>query len=142
MRGSISRGLAAAFCAAAILGGSTAAMAGGSTPVTKGWTKIVRGVNGTNCDATAIGSGNQPPAKPTEDLTDLSVSCSQDPKVTVTALRAPLPNAHACVTTLDALRRVRPNVTIVADPAPGNGYHCLLDNITPRQFVSGATYQP
>ncbi|MDH5824914.1 hypothetical protein QFW77_18265 [Luteimonas sp. RD2P54] len=105
--------------------------------------KIVRGFNGAApCNAKAIGAGSSPAADPDEDMSNLSVSCSDDRNVTFSQLRQPLPNAHACVTTLGDLRAQRRAVAVVKDPTDDNPYHCVLSTITPREFVSGSRYQP
>lgn len=112
----------------------------GNDSVNHAWTKVVRGVNQTACIPANIGNGNDPSVGPKEDLTNLSVSCSADKKVTFQQLRAPLQNNHACRTTIGALRKQNRYVAIVADPIDGNPYHCLLSDITPNQFVQGAKY--
>ncbi|MGE3538759.1 MAG: hypothetical protein AB7N91_15175 [Candidatus Tectimicrobiota bacterium] len=122
--------------------GPSTAGAAGKKAITSATTKIVRGYNmGTPCDAMTIGNGNNPKVGPGEDLTNLSVSCSDDDKVSYTQLRASLPNPHACVATLGDLRKSRKEVTIVAAPETDNLYHCILDNITPKQFISGSKWQ-
>lgn len=113
----------------------------GDTPITAKWTKVVRGVSGTACDAVRIGDGNQPKVGPREDLTDLSISCSDEKSVTLDKLRQPLPNPHICWSTLDDLRKARKEVTVVRDPTDGNPYHCLLATITPKEFVSRAFWK-
>lgn len=117
------------------------AEATGKKPITAASTKIVRGANGGTCEATAIGNGNNPSVGVNEDLTNLSVSCSDQKGVSWSQLRAPLPNAHACVATLGDLRKRNKYVTIVGDPTDDNPYHCLLEDITPKQFVAGSNYQ-
>jgi hypothetical protein len=117
------------------------AEAKGKKPITRGITKLVRGSNTNPCTAQAIGSGNVPPVGPTEDLTNLSVSCSEDKDVTYKELWDVLPQQHACGTTLADLRKERPDVTIVSDPTGANPYHCILDNITPREFVRAIKWQ-
>ncbi|WP_269530904.1 hypothetical protein [Chitinimonas sp. BJYL2] len=114
----------------------------GNNTVTAGITKIVRGYNGGSpCAAATVGAGSMPSAGPKEDMSNLSVSCSDDKKVTWAQLREPLPNNHACVTTLDDLRKQNKYVTIVKDKTPDNAYHCVLSNITPTQFVNAAKHQ-
>lgn len=108
---------------------------------TEGWIRIVRGVNGTFCDASAIGNGNDPNVGPKEDLTNLSVSCSKNKTDTVKDLRQFLPNAHACYSTLKDLRNARKDVTVVRDPETGNPFHCLLGTITPNQFISRSRFE-
>lgn len=108
----------------------------GSSPVTAKWTKIVRGVNQTRCEAGPIGDGNNPRVGPDEPLTDLSVSCSDDKAVTIADLRAPLANPHICWSDLERLRKANRHVLVVSSPEDDNPYHCLLSVITPRQFVS------
>lgn len=105
--------------------------------------KIVRGFTPlAPCTAQSIGAGSSPAAGPNEDMSNLSVSCSADKRVTWKQLRQPLPNPHACITTLGDLRKQRREVTVVKDPTPDNPYHCVLSTITPREFVSGSRYQP
>lgn len=109
--------------------------------ITKGSTKVVRGYNNPSpCNASVIGTGNDPSVGPNQDLTDLSISCSDKDGVTVAQLRAPLPNPHLCYATLSMLRRARRDVAVVRDPTPTNPYHCLLMTITPNQFVSRAKW--
>ena len=116
--------------------------AAGNRPITKGHSKIVRAVNqqpsGNSCLPTVIGTGNDPAVGPSDDLTNLSVSCSDNEAVTFKQLEAPLagPNRVYCVTTLSKLRQKRSEVTVVRDPTPQNQYHCLLATITPKQFVA------
>jgi len=103
---------------------------------------IVRGYNGANfCDATIIGTGNSPTVKPQETLTNLSVNCGSSKNVTYKELRALLPNDHACITYLRKLRDQNNLTQIVKDPLPNNKYHCLLSELTPKQFVSGSKWQ-
>jgi len=63
--------------------------------------------------------------------------------VTDKDLKAPLrlPGRVFCVTTLKKLRKQRKEVTVVADETNDNPYHCLLSNITPKQFVAAAREQ-
>jgi hypothetical protein len=118
-----------------------AAQAAGNKAITKAQTKIVRGMNGLSCDATAIGNGNDPHVGPKTELTNLSVSCSDDTSVSYSQLRAPLPNPHACVSTLGSLRKQNRTVAVVRDGNNQNPYHCLLQNITPNQVVAGSKFQ-
>jgi hypothetical protein len=114
----------------------------GREPTTKGWTKILPGSNTNPCTAVAIGAGDSPQVGPTEPLNNLSVNCSDDKKMTYEGLRGKfLPHVHACGATLDDLRQKNRNVTIVGDPTPNNQYHCLLQGITPKQFVAAIKYQ-
>ncbi|HEY3597801.1 MAG TPA: hypothetical protein VGL08_09865 [Paraburkholderia sp.] len=129
----------AAVCALSLF--STVCAAQGNKPITSGNAQIVRGVNPTSCDAANIGTGNNPPVGPRGDLDNLSVSCTDDPRVTVTELRENLPNPHACVATLSSLRSARRDVLLVRDPTNDNPYHCQLSTITPNQFVSGAKFR-
>ncbi len=121
--------------------------AAGKKPITKGQTKIVRAVNqqpqGNSCLPDVIGTGNDPAVGPSTDLTNLSVSCSDDPAVTYGQLKAPLAGANRvyCVTTLSKLRKQRSAVTVVADPTVQNSYHCLLATITPKEFVAATKEQ-
>ena len=108
---------------------------------TEGWIRVVRGVNGAYCDAAAIGSGNDPKVGVKDDLTNLSISCSENQTDTVKELRAFLPNAHICYSTLETLRKARREVTVVRDPKADNPFHCLLGTITPNQFVSRSRYE-
>jgi len=126
----------------AILPGISAqAIAAGKKPITRDTTKIVRGSNALPCNAQTIGQGNSPSVGPKEDLTNLSVSCSDDKSVSYNELLNHLPHAHGCGSTLDDLRKARPSVTVVSDPTGGNPYHCILDNITPKEFISGIKWQ-
>lgn len=114
----------------------------GSNTITADTTKIVRGFNaGAPCDPEKIGEGSSPKAGINEEMSNLSVSCSDDKRVTWQQLRAPLPNAHACIATLGDLRKRNKNITIVKDETRDNRYHCVLSNITPKQFVSGSRHQ-
>lgn len=106
-------------------------------------TRIVRGYNGAApCNPTVIGQGSLPKAGVKEDMSNPSVSCSDDKHDDWKALRKPLPNPHACVTTLGDLRKWRREVTLVRDPTDTNPHHCVLSTITPKQFVSGSRYRP
>lgn len=113
----------------------------GAGAATEGWIRIVRGVNGGYCDAQAIGNGNNPSVKPTQDLTNLSISCSKKKADTVAQLRQYLPSPHICYSTLSDLRKSRKEVVVVRDPTGTNPYHCLLATITPNEFVSRSRYK-
>jgi len=103
---------------------------------------IVRGYNGGSpCNAAVIGNGNSPSVGPKELLTNLSISCGDSKKVTYADLRAPLPSTHACVTYLRKLNDQNQDTQVVKDPIDGNRYHCLLSEITPKQFISGSKWQ-
>lgn len=137
------------LCRIAVLGsmifGLAACASQSETSYNKGLgadTKVVRGVNQTYCDATAIGNGSNPKVGKKEDMTNLSVSCSDNKKVSFDDLRAPLPSPHFCQTTIGKLRKKNKSVVIVSDPVPTNRYHCLLSRITPNQFVAGSKYWP
>ncbi len=108
---------------------------------TEGWIRVVRGVNGGFYSAAAIGNGNDPRVKPTEDLTNLSVSCSDNKSDTVKDLQQYLTNANICYSTLRDLRKSWREVVVVRDPTAANPYHCLLGTITPNEFVSRTHYQ-
>lgn len=120
-------------------------LAKGNKSITDSSARIVRGSNNLPCRAQAIGQGNRPPVAPDEDLTNLSVSCSDNRSVSYLMLTNALPHPHGCGTTLGELRNARkdklPGVTLVADPTPDNPYHCILDNLTPQEFVRAITWQ-
>ena len=131
--------LLAAF--SALPGISDNAEAAGKKPTTRDITKIVRGSNAVPCNAQAIGQGNSPPVRAAEDLTNLSVSCSDNKNVSYNELRNYLPHPHACGSTLDNLRKARRTVTIVSDPTNTNPYHCILSDITPEEFIRSIKWQ-
>jgi len=132
--------LTAAIVVAIVLAGIRRADAAGKKAITAASTKIVRAVNGKDnpiCTANVIGTGNDPSVGPSDELTNLSVSCSDDRQVTYSQLKQPLgANRSFCITTLGELRDKNKEVLIVADPEAGNPFHCLLSHITPKQFVA------
>ncbi|RRH93905.1 hypothetical protein EH240_28580 [Mesorhizobium tamadayense] len=124
------------------------ALGGGNTPITAGTTIVMRAVNfdpnglPPPSPAKRIGDGNNPKVDPSEDVDNLSVNCSDDKTVTESVLRSSLPaGTHIYSGTLETLRNSRKGVTLVRDPVPGNDYHCLLSNVTPKQFISGTSWK-
>jgi len=137
---------AAAVLFTTVSGSLSSVNAAGEKPISAGHTKIVRAVNlreGNICIPKVIASGNTPPVKEDEELTDLSVSCSDDRAVDYVELEKPLAKDDRgyCLTTLKRLRDKNRSVKIVSNPTDDNPYHCLLSDITPKQFVAAVKEQ-
>ncbi|MFY2561235.1 hypothetical protein ACN469_26780 [Corallococcus terminator] len=102
---------------------------------------IVRGMNGTTCGAQSIGAGSTPQVNVTTEVQNLSVSCSEDRKVTLDMLRKPLVNPHICWAKLEELEARSADIIVSTDPTGDNPYHCVVSDITPNQMVQALHYR-
>ena len=103
--------------------------------------KIVRGLNATACIGKNVKNGAEnKPTKATDDMDNLSVNCAESSSVSFADLFATGSTAQ-WTTTLGNLRSANSNVTLVADPLPGNKKHCLISNISANEFCSKGKVQ-
>jgi hypothetical protein len=106
---------------------------------------LVRGVNFDPANmappppAARVGAGNDPAVNANEMLTNLSVNCAKNPGPrTITEMIGLLPGDYYYQVNLSNLGQ---SAKIAEDPKKGNQYHCLLSDVTPKTFVSKATWK-